>query len=287
MHFPEGVAAYYRPFSPTDPSDHLQDWYNHFNTYRLFRTLPPTGGNQIDLDPEWTQFWDPDNPRYEPLHQRLMLEFYRLQQLAHQRGLLRDKYLYRVLPEPPTHRVEGSRDLELPGPRPKHVSRHAFQQRRPVAKYGPFQEMHWDNDLTGRPDDTVATEPPKEEPPAESEAPISHPHPVTKDAAYPAESPALHEERTYVDADAEITEPEEHSQDPYDIIRDDPFALIPPELVDQWDAKQNQLQPPQPQLQPPEPPDPPEAIRLSPPSHGPRNPNPLPHLTFTCPTPEI
>ena len=36
-----------------------------------------------------------------PVHQRLMLEFYRLQKLAHQRGLLRDKYRYRVLPEPP------------------------------------------------------------------------------------------------------------------------------------------------------------------------------------------
>ena len=56
-----------------------------------------------------------------------MLEFYRLHQLAHQKGLLRDKYIYRVLPEPPTPKAEGSRDLELPGPRPKYVSRHAFR----------------------------------------------------------------------------------------------------------------------------------------------------------------
>ena len=164
MHFPEEVIAFYIPFSPTDPPDHVQDWYNHFNPYRLFRTLPPQGWNPIDLDPEWTPFWDPDDPRFEPLYQRLMLEFYRLQQLAHQKGLLRDKYHYRVLPEPPTPKVEGSRDLELTGPRPKHVSRHAFQQRRPVAKYGPFREMHWDNDLTGRPEDTVETEPPKKQP---------------------------------------------------------------------------------------------------------------------------
>ena len=114
--------AHYRPFSPTYPSDHVHDWYNHFNPYRLFRTLPPTGGNKINIDHEWTRFWDPDDPMYEPLHQRLMLEFYRLQQLAHQKGLFRDKYRYRVLPEPPTLKVEGSRDLELPGPRPKHVS---------------------------------------------------------------------------------------------------------------------------------------------------------------------
>ena len=43
-----------------------------------------------------------------------MLEFYRLQQLAHQKRLFRDKYRYRVLPEPPTPKVEGSRGLELP-----------------------------------------------------------------------------------------------------------------------------------------------------------------------------
>ena len=93
MHFPEEAGAHYRPFSPTDPSDYVQDWYHHFNPYRLFRTLPPQGGNEIHLDPEWERFWDPDEPRYAPLHQRLMLEFYRLQQLANQRGLLRDKYI--------------------------------------------------------------------------------------------------------------------------------------------------------------------------------------------------
>ena len=40
-----------------------------------------------------------------------------------------------------------------------------------------------------------------------------------------------------MDADAEVTEPEEHSLDPYDIMRDDPFALIPQEVVERWDAK--------------------------------------------------
>ena len=85
VHFPEEVMAFYRPFSATDPADHVQDWYNHFNPYRLFRTLPPQGGYHIDLDPEWTQFLDPDDPRFEPLHQRLVHEFYRRQQLAHQK----------------------------------------------------------------------------------------------------------------------------------------------------------------------------------------------------------
>ena len=73
------------------------------------------------------------------------------------------------------------------------MSRLAFQQRLPVAKYGPFREIHWDNDLRGRPEDTVETEPPKEqplpltpeEPPVESEDPIPHPHPVTEDTEYP------------------------------------------------------------------------------------------------------
>ena len=41
VHFPEEAIAHYRPFSPTDPSDYVQDWYNHFNPYRLFQTLPP------------------------------------------------------------------------------------------------------------------------------------------------------------------------------------------------------------------------------------------------------
>ena len=100
--------------------------------------------------------------------------------------------------------------------------------------------MHWDNDLTGRPEDTVETEPPKEQPlpltpedpSAWSEDPIPHHHHVTEDTAYLDESPVLTEERTYVDADAEITEPEERSLDPYDILRDDTFALIHPEIVD-------------------------------------------------------
>ena len=87
-----------------------------------------------------------------------MLEFYRLQQLAHQQGLLRDKYRYRVSPEPQMPKVEGSRDLSLPGPRPTHVSRRAFHQRLPVAKCGPFREIYWDKDLETLPEDRVETE---------------------------------------------------------------------------------------------------------------------------------
>ena len=135
MHFPEEAAARYRRLSPTDPSDYVQDWYHHFNPYRLFQTIPPHGGNEIIVDAEWTRFWDHDDPRYQPLHQRLMLEFYRLQQLANQQGILLDKYRYRALPKPPTPKVEGSRDLSSPGPRPKHMSRRAFQLRLPSAKY--------------------------------------------------------------------------------------------------------------------------------------------------------
>ena len=134
VHFHEEAVARYRPFQPTDPSDYVQDWYHHFNPYPLFQTLPPQCWNEIILDAEWTRFWDRDDPRYQPLYQRLMLEVYRLQQLANQTGLLRDKYRYRALPEPQTPKVEGSRDLSLPGPRPKHVSRRAFQQRLPAAK---------------------------------------------------------------------------------------------------------------------------------------------------------
>ena len=44
---------------PNEPSGHVQDWYHHFNPYRLFRTLPPQGGNEIHLDPEWERFWIP------------------------------------------------------------------------------------------------------------------------------------------------------------------------------------------------------------------------------------
>ena len=50
-----------------------------------------------------------------------------------------------------------------------------------------------------------------------------------------------------MDADAEVTEPEEHTMTPYDILRDDPFVLI----VERWDEKRL-LQQPQPQPQPPD-----------------------------------
>ena len=41
--------------------------------------------------------------------------------------------------------------------------------------------------------------------------------------------------------------------DPYDILRDDPFAMVPPEVVERWDGKRL---PPHPQPQPPDPPAP-------------------------------
>ena len=59
-----------------------------------------------------------------------------------------------------------------------------------------------------------------------------------------------------MDADEEVTEPGEHSLDLYDLLRDDPFALVPPEVIKQWDAKQKQHPPLHPQphlLQPPYP----------------------------------
>ena len=87
-----------------------------------------------------------------------MIKFYRVQQLANQRGQMRDKYLYLPLPEPPTPRVKGTRELSLPGPRPNHVSRRAFQQRIPVAKYDPFREMYRDNDIEARLEDSIETE---------------------------------------------------------------------------------------------------------------------------------
>ena len=100
--------------------------------------LPPQGGNDIIIDGEWAKCWETEDQRYQPVHQRLMRKFYPLQKLANQRVLMLDKYRYRALLETPTHKVEVSRDLPLPGPRPKHVSRRALQQRLPTAKYGHF-----------------------------------------------------------------------------------------------------------------------------------------------------
>ena len=111
VHFPEEAVDHYRPFSPTDPSDYVQNWYHHFNPYRLFRTLPPRCWKRNKPRRRVDTLWEPDDPIYEPLHQRLMLEFYRLQQLAHQKGLLLGKHRYRVIPKPPTPKVDGSQDL--------------------------------------------------------------------------------------------------------------------------------------------------------------------------------
>ena len=46
--------------------------------------MPPHGGNWIILHGEWAKFCNPEDPRYQTIHQGLMLEFYRLQQLAKQ-----------------------------------------------------------------------------------------------------------------------------------------------------------------------------------------------------------
>ena len=110
--------------------------------------------------------------------------------------------------------------------------------------------------MVARPEDTVETEQPKEQPLPLT--PEEHPHPqsATEETEphdnFPTDPP---EERIYVDADAEVPEPEEYTLDPYDIMRDDPFARIPQEVVERWDEKRlhQQSHPhPNPQLQPPD-----------------------------------
>ena len=61
----------------------------------------------------------------------------------------------------------------------------------------------------------------------ENEDTTLHPPSGTEDTEYYDDPPAHPEDRTYVDADAEVTEPEENFIDPYRILRDDQFALIP------------------------------------------------------------
>ena len=110
--------------------------------------------------------------------------------------------------------------------------------------------------MEARPDGSVETEPPKEQPlqltpeelPVDTEDNNPHSIPLTEDIEDPSARP---EDRTYVDADAEVTEPEERSMGPYDILRDDPFALIPQEIVERWDEKRLPQQP-HPQPQPPD-----------------------------------
>ena len=85
-----------------------------------------------------------------------------------------------------------------------------------------------ENELAARPEDTVETEQPKDQPLPLT--PEEHPHPqsATEETEPHDDSPTdPPEERTYVNADAEAPEPEEYSLDPYDIMRDDPFARIP------------------------------------------------------------
>ena len=65
--------------------------------------------------------------------------------------------------------------------------------------------MHWENEMAARPDDTVETEQPKEQPlPLTPEEPPHH-HPTPNETETPEDLPTDRpEERTYVDADAEV-----------------------------------------------------------------------------------
>ena len=96
--------------------------------------------------------------------------------------------------------------------------------------------MQWQDESAARPEDTVDTNQPKEQPlpltPEEPTYSSSVPNETEVPDDLPPDPP---EERTYVDADAEAPEPEEYSLDPYDIMRDDPFARIPQEVVKRWD----------------------------------------------------
>ena len=66
-----------------------------------------------------------------------------------------------------------------------------------MAKYGPFNDMYWDNDSEARPEDSVETEPPKEqplqltheEPPADTEDNKPHSIPLTEDIDEPPAQP--------------------------------------------------------------------------------------------------
>ena len=79
--------------------------------------------------------------------------------------------------------------------------------------------MYWDNDLKARPEDMVETEPPKEHPlplipeelPVDDEDSITHPISVTEDTDDTPEQP---EDKTYVDANHDLTEFDENSPDP-------------------------------------------------------------------------
>ena len=121
--------------------------------------------------------------------------------------------------------------------------------------------------MEARPEDTVETEQPKDQPlPLTPEEP-PHPPLATKETEAPDDLPTdPPEERTYVDADAEAPEPEGYTLDPYDIMRDDPFARIPQEVVERWDGQRPppQLQPPpNPQLQLPALPSPPQEVETT------------------------
>ena len=137
--------------------------------------------------------------------------------------------------------------------------------------------------MEARPEDSVETEPPNKQPlqltteelPVETEDKTPHPTSPTEEVD---DSPAQTEDRTYVDADADVTEPEEHSLDPYDILRDDPFALIPPEIVERRDEKRL---PPPPTHSPLIHRTPRKAMEPQTPNRGPQDLHHLPHHTFT------
>ena len=163
------------------------------------------------------------------------------------------------------------------------MSRRAFQQQFNVAKYALFQEMYWDNDLEARPEDRVATEPPKEHPlplipeelPVDDEDSITHPISVTEDTDKTTEQS---DAKTFVDAYSDLTEFEENSPDPYAILRDHPFALVPPETANAGTRRgypnhhtHSHLNHRAPR----------KAKGSQTPNRGPRNLHHLPHLTST------
>ena len=75
---------------------------------------------------------------------------------------------------------------------------------------------------------------PEELPAGEGDA-RQHPIPVLNDTD--DTNPGMPEGKEYVDADADLTDLDENTADPYAILRDDPFALIQPAAVRRWEYK--------------------------------------------------
>ena len=97
--------------------------------------------------------------------------------------------------------------------------------------------MHWDSDLDERPEDSIETEPLKEQslPLTPDELPMEeedvHRHHITVIADADNTNPDQPEGKEFVDADPYTTELDKNSTEPYAILRDDPFAIIPHEAV--------------------------------------------------------